>query len=200
MAGIPGWAASAQFDVAAKAPTTGLPGSRLDNDTIAPMLLALLKERLKMTWHTENRVVTAYSLKAMKPKMKKADPNSRTRCKLTYGPPDAPPGGSHLSCQNVTMAEFAERLQGVAPGLGWPVLDATLLDGSWDVSLSYLQNPGMTMAMRRPGDNPADATDPVGGYTIFEAVEKQLGLKLEAQKRSERVIVIDHIEQTPTEN
>jgi uncharacterized protein (TIGR03435 family) len=31
-------------------------------------------------------------------------------------------------------------------------------------------------------------------------VEKQLGLKLEMQKRSEPVVVIDHLEQTPTEN
>jgi uncharacterized protein (TIGR03435 family) len=200
VAGIPSWADSAQFDIAAKAPTTGLPGFQLDNETMAPMLLALLKDRLKMTWHTEDRVVTAYSLKAAKPKVRKADPASRTRCKVTYGPPEAPFGGSHLNCQNVTIADFAERLQGIAPGLGWPVLDATAIEGGWDVSLSFLQNPAMTMAMRRTGDNPADAPDPVGGYTIFEAVEKQLGLKLDAQKRPKPVIVIDHIEQTPTEN
>jgi len=164
LADIPSWADSARFDIAAKAPTTGLPGFRLDDETVAPMLLALLKERLKMTWHTENRVVTAYSLKAMKPKMKKSDPTSRTRCRLTYGPPDAPPGGAHLGCQNVTMAEFAERLQGIAPGLGWPVLDATSLEGGWDVSLAYLQDPGMAADMRRVSDNPADAADPIGGH------------------------------------
>jgi len=55
----------------------------------------------------------------------------------------------------------------------------------------------MAADMRRVSDNPADAADPIGGYTIFEAVEKQLGLKLEPQKRSEPVIVIDHLEQTP---
>jgi uncharacterized protein (TIGR03435 family) len=31
-------------------------------------------------------------------------------------------------------------------------------------------------------------------------VEKQLGLKLEMQKRSMPVIVIDHLEQKPTDN
>jgi uncharacterized protein (TIGR03435 family) len=36
--------------------------------------------------------------------------------------------------------------------------------------------------------------------TIFEAVEKQLGLKLSGQKRSLPVIVIDHLEQKPIEN
>jgi len=44
------------------------------------------------------------------------------------------------------------------------------------------------------------APDPSGVLTIFEAVEKQLGLKLEKQKRTMPVIVIDHIEQKPTEN
>jgi len=32
------------------------------------------------------------------------------------------------------------------------------------------------------------------------AVEKQLGLKLEMQKRPESVVVIDHMEEKPTEN
>jgi uncharacterized protein (TIGR03435 family) len=207
LAGIPAWADSAQFDIAAKAPTAGLPGSQLDGDTLQPMMLALLKERFGMTWHTEERVVPAYSLKAVKPKFRKADPASRTRCGFTYGPPDAAPGSLRLSCRNVTMAEFAERLQGNAVGLGWPVLDATSLDGAWDLTLTYLQNPGATaMAMRRMSDpgtaagNLPDATEPIEGHGIFEAVEKQLGLKLEPQKRSEKVIVIDHLEQAPKEN
>jgi uncharacterized protein (TIGR03435 family) len=44
------------------------------------------------------------------------------------------------------------------------------------------------------------ASDPSGGYTIFEAVDKQLGLKLKPEKRTEKVIVVDHMETTPTEN
>jgi uncharacterized protein (TIGR03435 family) len=40
----------------------------------------------------------------------------------------------------------------------------------------------------------------MGGVTIFDAVDKQLGLKLVEQKRSVPVLVIDHIEQQPTEN
>ena len=44
------------------------------------------------------------------------------------------------------------------------------------------------------------ASEPTGALTIFEAVEKQLGLKLEMHKRSMPVIVIDHLEQKPTDN
>jgi len=45
-----------------------------------------------------------------------------------------------------------------------------------------------------------EASDPGGSLTLFEAVEKQLGLKLEMQKRPEQVVVIDHLEEKPTEN
>jgi uncharacterized protein (TIGR03435 family) len=63
------------------------------------------------------------------------------------------------------------------------------------------------MAMAGRGGDAGQATaavptaaDPTGALTIFEAMEKQLGLKLEQQKRPMPVIVIDHIEQKPTEN
>jgi uncharacterized protein (TIGR03435 family) len=46
----------------------------------------------------------------------------------------------------------------------------------------------------------APASDPSGSYTIFEAMERQLGLKLEKQKRPIQVFVIDHLEQKPTDN
>lgn len=51
--------------------------------------------------------------------------------------------------------------------------------------------------------NPADVTasDPIGGgVSLFDAVEKQLGLKLEVRKRTHSVLVIDHIEEKPTDN
>jgi uncharacterized protein (TIGR03435 family) len=35
---------------------------------------------------------------------------------------------------------------------------------------------------------------------MAQALEKQLGLKLELQKRPMPVLVIDHVEQKPTEN
>jgi uncharacterized protein (TIGR03435 family) len=43
-------------------------------------------------------------------------------------------------------------------------------------------------------------SDPVGGVSLFEAMDKQLGLKLQAQKRMYPVFVIDHIEEKPTDN
>ena len=36
--------------------------------------------------------------------------------------------------------------------------------------------------------------------SLFDAIDKQLGLRLEAQKRPYPVFVIDHIEEKPTDN
>jgi uncharacterized protein (TIGR03435 family) len=43
------------------------------------------------------------------------------------------------------------------------------------------------------------ASDPNGAVSLYEAIEKQLGLKLERTKRPAKVLVIDHIEPKPIE-
>jgi hypothetical protein len=65
-------------------------------------------------------------------------------------------------------------------------------------SFALLQNGGV------PGQPPtagtANTTEPNGALSLSEALLKQLGLKLEMQKRPIPVLVIDHIEEKPTEN
>lgn len=204
LVGVPAWADSERFDITAKAPSDGPSSPAMDREAVWPMLRGLLVERFKLTYHTEDRQVAAYSLVAGKPKMKKADPESRTFCKNANAPAGAPPGSRVLNCQNATMAEFADRLQYMAGELSSPVLDATGIAGRWDFTLTYSMN---FMFAARGGDagaaaggGPAAPADPSGGYSIFEAVEKELGLKLEKEKRSMAVTVIDHLEQKPTEN
>jgi uncharacterized protein (TIGR03435 family) len=187
----------------------------MDIDDLWPMLRALLKERFKLQTHMETRPVTAYTLMSVKPKMKKADPASHTKYKEGAGadgrdPRDKNPIlGRLVTCQNMTMAQFAEKLKSIAPGyIHTPVLDATGLEGGYDFTLSFspagaLQAPG---GGGRGGSSPegppasgeaSSASDPNGAITLFEAIEKQLGLKLSAQKRPVPVLVIDHAEQTP---
>jgi uncharacterized protein (TIGR03435 family) len=203
--GLPAWAGSERFDIVAKAPGDSSAGLGNDLESVAPMLRSLLVERFKMTYHSEERQVSAYSLVGGKPKMKKADPASRTFCKDKPAPPGSPPGSRVLTCQNITMAQFTDHLQYMSPELSWPVADATGIEGTWDFTLTFSMNFGMPMMTRGGGDagaagGPSAVPDPSGGLTIFEAVEKQLGLKLEKQKRTVPVIVIDHLEQKPTEN
>ena len=104
--------------------------------------------------------------------------------------------------QNMSMARFAEMLQGLAPGyIHSPVLDSTGLDATFDFTLSFsmagqLQSgPG-----RRGGEAPTQASDPNGALSLLDALPKQLGLKLELTKRPVEVMVIDHVEQKPTDN
>ncbi len=209
LAGMPAGIDSVRVDITAKAPAEAVIGPGIDNELMAPMLRSLLADRFKMNYHEEERPVTAYSLVAAKPKMKKADPESRIFCRRGQAPPGSPPGSQALTCQNATMAFLAEQLSPGVPGLNWPVLDMTGIEGGWDFTLTFsilpaalLNGPGRAGIGgdgAQPGAFPV-ANDPGGGYTIFEAIEKQLGLKLKAEKRGEKVIVIDHMEMKPTEN
>ncbi len=82
-----------------------------------------------------------------------------------------------------------------------PIVDATGLDGGWDFLIGWtpkgmLQKP-QAANPNAPGALP-EASDP-DGISVFEAVEKELGLKLVKQKRSIPVIVMDHVSERPVE-
>ncbi|MGD1072561.1 MAG: TIGR03435 family protein [Bryobacteraceae bacterium] len=212
LSGAPKWMDTDRYDIVAKA---DIEGPQMDIDDLFPMLRALLTERFKLATHTEQRPATAYTLLAVKPKIKKADPASRTKYKegpASDGkdPRDKNPIlGRLVTCQNMTMAQFSEKLKSIAPGyIHSPVLDATGLEGGYDFTLSFSPVQATRAGGGRggeggpppPGDANAGASDPTGAVTLFEAIDKQLGLKLEAQKRPVTVLVIDHAEQKPTEN
>jgi uncharacterized protein (TIGR03435 family) len=224
----PKWLNEARFSVVAKAPaasestemmdvpqfvSTRDSGPQVDFDTVRVMLQGLLKERFKLTMHEEERPLNAYTLLAVKPKMKTADPASRTR--YTQGAAQnarpAAPGSRMITIQNMTMTQFASVLQRTAPGyFQTPVLDATGLDGSYDFTLTFAPAGAVRGGGGRGGKRggpaadapgaPGEPTDPTGQMSLPEAVERQLGLKLEQGKRPIKVWVIDHVERAPTEN
>ncbi len=204
LVGLPSGIDSVRVDITAKVPAEVQAGPGTDPDMLAPMLRSLLGERFNMKYHEEERPVTAYSLVAAKPKMKKADPDSRIFCRRGQPAAGSAPGSQMLVCQNATMALLAEQLLVMYPGLNWPVLDATGIEGGWDFSLTFSTLPvGILAGGRGGGGGPQDslpAPDPAGGYTIFEAIDNQLGLKLKAGRRPEKVIVIDHLDTKPTDN
>jgi uncharacterized protein (TIGR03435 family) len=130
---------------------------------------------------------------------------SRIFCRNTNAPPPASPGTREIKCQNVTMVQFAARLQFQTQELNRPVEDATGLEGTWDLDLTFSMRAGMSFGGRGDdagGDSNAvpSASVPTGGLTLFEAIEKELGLKLEKQKRALPVVVIDHIDPKATDN
>ena len=194
--GMPGWARTTRYDLTGRSPAGASASARA-----GPMVRSLLEERLKLKWHTEERAVAVYVLVAGKPKMKKADPASRTHCQQVAPPAGSPPGSVSLNCQNTSMELFGETIRRALQGPGSPVIDSTGLEGGWDFTLTFVFGRPVAVGADAgaPGVVPA-AADPNGGLTIEEAIEKQLGLKLEIQKRPAMVTVIDHVEQTPADN
>uniref|UniRef100_Q01ZL5 Soil-associated protein, TIGR03435 family n=1 Tax=Solibacter usitatus (strain Ellin6076) TaxID=234267 RepID=Q01ZL5_SOLUE len=129
------------------------------------------------------------------------------------------PGRARLSGEHQTIQDLASRL---TSQLGRPVTDATGLKGKYDITLTY-SSEGMNGLLGPVGPGPAMvAVPPPGGAPpggggaggaagvfvpegeappdIFAAVQQQLGLKLESKKGPVEMIVVDHVEKTPTEN
>jgi uncharacterized protein (TIGR03435 family) len=89
-----------------------------------------------------------------------------------------------------------------------PVVDMTELKGNYhvllDLSMDDLKNAakaagmGAMIASAEGGKPSGEASDP-SGSSIFMSMQ-QMGLKLEARKAPLPVIVIDHVEKSPTEN
>jgi uncharacterized protein (TIGR03435 family) len=217
--GAPKWLDSDKFDILAKVSSEALTNAGparppIDIEDLREMLQALLIERFQMKVHKEDRPLTAYTLIAVNPKMKKADPTSRTKCTEGPGPDGKDPRTTSpvlnrlFTCQNMTTAQMGEMFQRQASGFIYsPVKDATGLTGGWDFTLSFSSADLVKGSAAGSGDAAASgaasggtASEPNGALSFFDAVNKQLGLKLEKEKRPVPVLVIDHMEEKPTDN
>ncbi|HLJ47420.1 MAG TPA: TIGR03435 family protein [Bryobacteraceae bacterium] len=123
-------------------------------------------------------------------------------------------GAMHMEFAKMAMPAFAEML---ARFTDHPVIDMTDLKGKYQVALDvpmedlkYMARasgagmmmmgpPGASPAGGAPSQGPADAASAPSGGSIFSAVQK-LGLKLEPRKAPVDMIVVDHIEKSPTDN
>lgn len=191
---MPKFVDSAKFDIVGKT------GPAIDFEDVRVMMRALLAGRFKLATHMEERTINAYVLTAVKPKLKKADPANRSGCNNGPGPDgkdprEANPVNARLeTCLNTTMAQLAEALQNFGSGyIQTSVLNETGIEGAYDFTLNF----ATAVVFRRAQTAGAD---PNGAISLFEAVNKQLGLKLEQQKRPAQVLVVDHVEEKPTDN
>ncbi len=104
---------------------------------------------------------------------------------------------------------LSDLVQLLSRGLQRHVVDKTGMAGKYDFTLEFESNgvltPGFIMPLA-PGQpvaiskDLADASQVDDVPIISSAMEKQLGLKLEATKIAVDTLVIDHVEKTPTEN
>jgi uncharacterized protein (TIGR03435 family) len=173
------------------------------------MLQNLLAERFKLTFHREKKEVQAYDLVVAKngPKLKESpttqpssddDPekpvSASTANRDENGFPILPPGRQPMMMAikggyavqrfgDESMENFAEALAGQ---LRHPVSDATGLKGKYDFTLNWIMGGALSPENTGP--------------TLFTALQQQLGLRLESKKGTVDVLVVDHIEKSPTEN
>jgi uncharacterized protein (TIGR03435 family) len=208
--GGPKWIDSDSFDIVAK--TAAFPmSSPPPFDAVRLMLRALLVERFKLAVHNEDQPAAVWTLVVGKrgAKLKEADPSGRSGCKPSMG--ESGTGSAtipmiNLACQNTTMAQLAEAAHRFAGGyVDHPAVDMTGLTGAYDFTISWTPRGALTGGGRGPsqgeqGQN-TDASDPSGGISFFDAIDKQLGLRLESgQKHPMPVLVIDHVDRLAAEN
>jgi uncharacterized protein (TIGR03435 family) len=140
------------------------------------MMQTLLAERFRLAVHRETRELPMYALVAAKggPKVQVTELVGSIGLN-----PFSMPGRGRLVGTRVNAEMLAKVL---ANQLGRTVRDETGLKGIFDFKLEW---------------EPGAGTE---GASLFTAVQEQLGLKLAARKGPVEVLVIDHIESTPTEN
>ncbi len=176
----------------------------VDVDSMRMMLRALLVDRFKLAAHYEDRMVSGYALVASRPKLGKADPANRAGCKEGPGadgndPRLANPLASRLvTCRNMTITQFAGKLSILLFGDA-PVIDSTGISGRYDMTINFTPPSAFAKAVGTNAGGDAVASEPNGAISIFEALSK-LGLKLQSRKVMASVLVIDHVNEVPTEN
>lgn len=182
----PDWIKSkaVRFDIVAQVP----PDTPLMQ--VRAMLGSLLADRLKVSLHHENKNLSYLALVIAKngPKIHQAqvDPASVPRSTAMLGRIVS----NQMSMQRLVMLLSRFERQ--------TVIDQTGLSGTYEVKLDWTHQ-ATTGTTAGPRTEP-DGVDTDAGPSIFTAVQEQLGLRLESRHGPVDVLVIDHAEQTPTEN
>ena len=214
--GAPKWLDSDKIDLEAKVASENLIDGGAGKgqppiaiDDLREMLKSLLIDRFEIKAHMEDRPEDAYTLVAANPKMTRADPTERTQCKEGPGRDGKDPRLTNpmlnmlVTCQNVSTEQASKLfLTFAAWYVRYPIVDKTGLKGGWDFTLSWSSGNYMPGA-GGPSAPPAQAdaaSDPNGALSFYDAVNRELGLKLVKEKRPEQVLVFDRIDEQPTPN
>ena len=162
----PTWIESERYDIVAQG--TG----SITANNLKVMLRSLLADRFKLTVHHAKKEASVYWLVVAKngPKFSESKEDGKSDIRRT-------PVG--VTAEKTSMAEFADLLSGQ---LGTPVADMTGLKGRFDLAFDL-----------RPYVANQTAPQSISSL-IVEAMEEQLGLKLQSVKTVVDTLIIDHIE------
>lgn len=205
ISGGPGWLETERYDIIAKTSTAfgPAPPNALPPDA-ARLLRVLLADRFKLKMRTETRQRPLYNMVMARADRKLGEalvPSAGT-CLGIYTPLPAPPapqlprcpfqlgGGRPFITGGITMKEFATFLANF-PVINATVIDKTGLSGTYDLTVRF-------QGAQRAINNtltPEQAELPL----LPQAIEQQLGLKLEKTEGPVDVIIIEGAEH-PSEN
>lgn len=173
----------------------------VDLDTMRMSLRSFLVDRFKLAAHLEDRSIDGYVLTGTGRRLRKANPANRPSCKEGPGDDGKDPRLTNplatrlITCRNMTLTRFAEQLNGFFPGSP-PMTDATGISGRFDMTINFSPI-GLIQAV--PSES-GEAPEPTGAISLFDALKGQLGLKVETRKVMAPVLVVDHVNATPTDN
>lgn len=181
--GGPDWLSSQKFDIAGKPDVPGVPNS----NQLKGMMQKLLADRFQFKFHRDEKEMSAYVLTVAKSgnKMKQNTDNPKGLPGLFFRQLGV------LTVQNATMKDFTGLMESAV--LDRPVVDQTGLQGRWDFILKWTPDESQFGGMGIKVPPPTDAAD--APPPLFTAIQDQIGLKLEAEKASVEVLVLDHVEQ-----
>lgn len=200
---LPGWATTERFDIQARA--EGDPGK----DQMRLMMRALLADRFKLAIRYEDREVPVFGFVLSKsgktgPQLRPHEdkspcptelPSSSAQaivggrpafCNGIYPLPPSVPGRLRFGGRNVTIGFIADTFS-AGTNLGRPMIDETGLRGTFDFTLEWTQE-------RRGPPPGADVQPESSGPSFEDALREQLGIKLQPQKGSVSVLVVDRVE------
>ena len=183
--GAPDWFGTDLFDIDG---TPDVPGQPSLHQTEL-MVQKLLPDRFALKFHHDQRELSVYIITVASggPKM----------TKTTAGPNDPQGFGfrglGDLTVRNMNMKEFASWMQSGV--MDRPVVDHTGLTDKYDFQLKWTPDDSQFAQFRGVGAVAPPAGDnPDAPPSLYTAVQEKLGLKIEAGKAMDDVIVIDHVE------
>jgi uncharacterized protein (TIGR03435 family) len=175
----PDWLTNTRFDIVAKA---GTPAREAEMRT---MMQKLLADRFKLELHRQTKEVSALILTVGKNghKLKEVEQE---------GSPSFQTGRMNLTGKGATVAQLIVFL---SAQLRQPIVDQTGLAGRYDYFLDI--NAYITEEMRNQGGG---GPPPEAPTIVAQALQAQLGLRVDPKKVPLEVLIVDKIEKTPTDN
>ena len=182
--GAPAWFDTELYDIDGVPDVPGEP-----NDKQAGMMLQkLLADRFALKFHLEQRELSVFAITVAKggPRMTVSAAGQGNEDEFSFRKL------GDLTAANITMDEFATEMQGSVTDR--PVVDRTGLKDRYDFKLRWTPDDSQFAQFRSAGVQQRKTDKPSNQPALKDAIQQQIGLRMDAVKAMVDVIVIDHVE------